>query len=336
LNITVFPVPVPIVFGDATVCQGSNSVYTTQAGYSNYQWQVSAGGNITSGAGTNTIHVHWNGTGSQSVSVMYTNSFGCPPAMPTVLNVTVNPTTAPVITGDNSVCLGTTGVIYTTQPGFNNYQWTVSSGGVITSGAGTNTIMVDWNAVGAQSVSNTFANSFGCQPATPTILGVTVNPIPEQPVITKHNDTLYSSLIVGNQWYRDGNLLAGATGQYYVVDSNGFYTVINTIGECSSILSAPFAYIWISVNELEVSQSFEVYPNPNTGNFNIKITTSKPVEYDIEIYNSLGALEWKEAKVAVDRSYTKHIDLQGLATGVYLVVVRNAEGKMVKKMIVKN
>jgi hypothetical protein len=67
--------PVITIAGPATVCAGTTgNVYTTQAGNTGYTWNVSAGGVITSGAGTSSITVTWNTSGAQTVSVNYSNA----------------------------------------------------------------------------------------------------------------------------------------------------------------------------------------------------------------------------------------------------------------------
>ena len=70
IAITVSQIPVPNISGPDVVCQGTNnSVYTTQAGMTAYNWNVTSGGTITSGLGTNTIAVAWNASGAQTVGV---------------------------------------------------------------------------------------------------------------------------------------------------------------------------------------------------------------------------------------------------------------------------
>ncbi|MBL0057140.1 MAG: beta-propeller fold lactonase family protein [Chitinophagaceae bacterium] len=178
-SVTVNALPVPTISGLASVCVGTtNVIYSTQAGMTGYLWTVSAGGNITAGAGTNTISVTWNTVGAQSVSVNYTNANGCTAATATSKAVTVNALPVPTISGLSSVCVGTTNVTYTTETGMSGYSWSVSSGGNITAGAGTNTISITWNTVGAQSVSVNYNNANGCTAATATSKAVTVTPAP--------------------------------------------------------------------------------------------------------------------------------------------------------------
>jgi hypothetical protein len=179
-NVTVNALPVPTIAGPTSICVGTTgNVYTTQAGMSGYLWSVSAGGLITGGTGTNAITVTWNTAGAQTVSVNYTNANGCTAAAPTVYNVTVNAPPVPTITGQTSMCVNSGYYNYTTETGMLNYVWTVSSGGIINYGSGTYQIQVSWIAGGAQTVSVTYSNGIGCNAITPTVLNVTVNPLPD-------------------------------------------------------------------------------------------------------------------------------------------------------------
>ena len=92
----------------------------------------------------------------------------------------VHPLPVPSISGLASLCVGSSGVVYTTQPGMTNYQWTVSAGGSITAGGTNNSssVTITWNTPGPQSVSINYHNAFGCVAAAATVYPVTVNPLP--------------------------------------------------------------------------------------------------------------------------------------------------------------
>jgi len=181
-------VSTPTLSGPQSPCLGSTSnVYTTQSGSgeTNYAWTVSAGGTITSGGGVNdnTVTVTWNATGAQTVTVNYTSGAGCTAASPAILNIDVKPLPSPTfISGNNNLCAGTTGVVYTTQSGKSLYTWTISTGGTITTGGtpGSNTATVTWITAGSQQISVNYTDSNGCSAESPTDYPVTVNlqPIP--------------------------------------------------------------------------------------------------------------------------------------------------------------
>ena len=97
-------------------------VYSTEAGMTGYTWTITSGGMITSGTGTNSVTVSWNGTGAQTVSVNYANLNGCLAPSPTVYNVTVNAAPTPTITGANTLCVNSGNYAYTTQTETQNHS----------------------------------------------------------------------------------------------------------------------------------------------------------------------------------------------------------------------
>jgi phosphodiesterase/alkaline phosphatase D-like protein len=178
-NVTVYALPVPTIAGPNPSCSNfPGIIYSTQAGMTSYTWSISAGGNITAGPGTNAITVTWTATGAQSVSVNYNNANGCTAVAPVVYPVTVNASPTPTLTGATVVCVNSGYYNYTTEPGMTGYTWSISPGGTITNGAGTNVLQVIWPSTGAQWVRVNYNNASGCQAVNPTQLNVTVNGYP--------------------------------------------------------------------------------------------------------------------------------------------------------------
>jgi len=237
-NVMVIAKPVPTITGLSAICEGTSGVtYTTENFMSGYIWLVSAGGTTTGGFGTNTITVTWNSQGPQTVSVNYINGNGCTAASPTIKNVTVNPRPVPTITGLSSVCAGTTGVIYSTEPSMAAYTWNVSSGGIITSGNTTNTITVSWITPDPGTVSVNYTNGYGCQALSPTAENVTVNPLPAVNLgpdtsICSGQAMTFDGGFCGGCSYKWANLTLGlmniGTGQTYTTGQAGEYMVTKT------------------------------------------------------------------------------------------------------------
>jgi cellobiose-specific phosphotransferase system component IIB len=182
LSVFVDIAPVPSLGGPVVVCQGSaGNVYTTDAGMSNYAWNVSLGGTITAGGGinNNTVTVTWDSAGAQTVDVNYENIGGCTAATPTVLNVTVNPLPVPAISGNDTVCQGSTET-YSTDPGMSNYDWEVSAGGTITGGGdGNDFVAIRWDDIENQTVSVTYEDAIGCAAVSPTVMNIWVSKLPD-------------------------------------------------------------------------------------------------------------------------------------------------------------
>ncbi len=204
-NVTVNPRPSPqINTGLQTVCEATSGViYTTQTEMTGYTWSIPTGGYVTIGGGTSSVNVNWTAAGSQSILLNYTNSYGCTAVSPLNYSVTVNQRPSPTITGGASVCVGTSGVTYTTESGMTGYTWTISSGGTINSGSTSKTISVTWNATGNQSVSVSYTNGFSCPSAYPTLKDVFIKAQPSivtQPVnssVTLNEDASFTVIATG-------------------------------------------------------------------------------------------------------------------------------------------
>lgn len=93
------------------------------------------------------------------------------PCIPETDEVTVSFHQAPAITltGDDEVCSGDEGVVYSTTAGMSSYVWTIS-GGIITAGGNalSNTATVTWGASGVGHISVNYINISGCDADLPT------------------------------------------------------------------------------------------------------------------------------------------------------------------------
>lgn len=338
IAVTVNPLPIPTITGQTSLCVNSGYFYyNTEAGMLNYMWSVSSGGLINYGAGTNQIQVSWLSAGTQTVSVTYTNAFGCSAAMPTVLYITVNPLPgqAGTISGTSTVCAGTNNVSFTVAPVANTayYVWTLPPHAMIVSGTGTNFISVDFADSATSGNISVYGNSI-CGNGLPSPdFSVTVNPIPLTPVITNTGDTLYSSFPNGNQWYMEGIPIIGATTQTYIATQNGYYWDVVTINGCSSDTSN-HKFILITGMEILLASAINVYPVPNDGRFKVFISASSGQSLSISVYNELGLTIYEETNMSIKGSIIRVIDLKQIPCGVYTIVFKNIQNQLVKKIVV--
>jgi hypothetical protein len=125
----------------------------------------------------------------------------------------------PTITGSADICDLLTSQAYSTQTGMTNYVWTVSAGGSITSGSGTNEINVTWNTIGNEAISVSYTNSTGCSPIEPTFFNVNVSTVPTPAgsitgipnVCEGSQGTVYSVPAISNASTYNWSIPAGAT-----------------------------------------------------------------------------------------------------------------------------
>jgi hypothetical protein len=261
-NVTVNALPTPTIAGPALACQGATATYTTQTGMTNYIWTVTAGGNITSGAGTSSITVNWTAVGAQTVTVTYTNI--CAAATPGTYSVTVNSAPVPTIGSTNNPCVGSTNNIYYTESGMTGYVWTVSAGGTIVSGQGTSILNVTWNQIGAQTVSVNYSNASGCSAAQPTVYNIFVNSPPgaagaitgTATVCAGTNGVVYTTTPVVGATSYSWTLTAGAT------IASGFGTTSITVNFGTSAVSGVITVAATNQCGNGPSSTFNVTVNP--------------------------------------------------------------------------
>ncbi|MCX6250432.1 MAG: gliding motility-associated C-terminal domain-containing protein [Bacteroidetes bacterium] len=184
VNVNVLSSTIPAIAGPDSPCAGSTeNVYSTDGGMSNYTWNISPGGVITSGAGTISITVTWISAGPQYVNVIYTDQNGCTAQVPTIYNINVKPLpgAAGNISGPSLLCAGTMGVVYTVSPVANalSYLWSVPIGWTIITGNGTNSITVNFANNASSGTIKVFAiNSCGTgQPSPPFPVSVSAMPV---------------------------------------------------------------------------------------------------------------------------------------------------------------
>ena len=219
-TVLVHPLPVPSISGLATLCAGSSGViYTTQAGMTNYQWTVSAGGTVTAG-GTNTsssVTITWNVPGAQSVSVNYHNANGCTAAAATVYPVTVNPFpgASGIITGTSVLCQGSAGVAYSVGAVANaiSYLWTLVPATAGTISGNTKSITINWAAAFTGNATLTVAGVNNCgNGVSSPVFSIVVNPNPvvSYTICTDSITTLTASPIRLKQGIPLGGTWSGA------------------------------------------------------------------------------------------------------------------------------
>jgi spore coat protein A, manganese oxidase len=153
--------------------------------------------------------------GDPYVSVPFANYF-----INGTCNVKVTP--APSILGPASVCLGSTGVVYSTQAGKSNYVWAVT-GGTITAGGtpSSNSVTVTWDTPGPGSVSVNYTDVNLCTAQNPTVLPVTVNSLPVPTITGPANPTIIGAGITAGQVFTTE---AGMTSYIWTVSSAGTIT----------------------------------------------------------------------------------------------------------------
>ena len=210
----------------------------------------------------------------------------------------------PIILYDDSVCLGSEFTLNAGN-GFLSFLWSDSSS------LQQNTLLPTTTGIYSYWVSTIDTNN--C-PSNSDTISITVLPIPTIPTITQNGSILTSSPNATYQWYLDGSIIPGATGQNITISGNGVYVVVVTDTNGCSAESEP--HIITSVTQLVTSQEIEIYPNPTNNLLYINFkneTIGKDIS--MSIFNSLGQSIFNINIITTNSQYIIPVDY--LPSGIF-------------------
>jgi PKD repeat protein len=140
------------------------------------------------------------------------------------------------------------------------------------------------------------------------------------PLVSNILDTLYSNYSSGNQWFYYYSAIAGATANQYLPTQTGIYQVqVTDTAGCKSEFSLPSSVtLGIQQNDLELRNSYKIYPNPSQGMIHI---SSEVVHFNVavEVLTMTGYLVHKQEIVECSFARPSTINLSHLSKGMYLV-----------------
>lgn len=311
-TVTVNPLPTPsiTVSGSATFCQGGNTTLNSNYAQGN-QWIFN--GNDILGA----VAQSYSPTQSGFYTLFVTDNNSCQ-ATSSAASITVNPSPDATITanGPTTFCQGES--VSLSVSSANSYLWTNTE---------TTQSITVLNS-GNYSVSVTGAN--GCV-STSTQTNVTVHNLPNVPTILQNGNILMSSSSTDNQWYLNGDIIDGATSQFYTVTESGFYSVTVTDNFGCSNSSTPLNVNITGVDSENNYSDINIYPNPTANIFIIEVTLSSNSSIQTEIKNTLGQTIYTFSEKAASGLYKKTIDTN-LAQGIYYLTLQTNEGRTTKKI----
>jgi gliding motility-associated-like protein len=258
VTVNALPVTPTITAGGPTAFCAGGSVTLTSSTGTNYLWSNAA-----------TIQNN-NVTSSGSYTVQITNASGCRSAASVATIVTVNafPVT-PTITADGPTTICADGSVTLTSSAEAIYLW---------SNAAT-TPNINVTSAGSYTVRVT--NASGCQSAASAAIVVTVNALPETPIITAGGPTVFctggsvtltSSAGTSNLWS------TGATTASINVNTSGSYTV--RVTNASGCMSAASAATIVTVNALPLTPTITAGgPTAFCTGGNVTLTSSAGTSY---------------------------------------------------------
>jgi hypothetical protein len=334
-----------------TVCRGGNAIYTVPDDPTvTYSWTYSGqGATITAnndGKGninstdakcnTHSVVVSFSDVATSGIlSVAAVN--GCGSGDPRSISIIVRelPGDAGRIEGLNVICQGAKGIVYTVPEITNatGYVWKVPSGASIVKGENTNSVTVDYSTNAISGIITVQGiKSCGTGKISPELY-VTVNPIPETPVIELSGNILSSSLFTGNQWYLNNEPVKDASSRTIVAAVNGLYFTIVTQNGCASPKSNILDVKLPETKAVLSESDIEMYPVPSKGKFTATVNTGSDELVDIVVFNSSGIKVFEKKNVVITGKTQVPFDLGTVPAGIYYLRFISKKGTVIKTMI---
>jgi len=150
-----------------------------------------------------------------------------------------------------------------------------------------------------------------------------------KPVVTIQGQTLTSSISTGNQWYKDGQIIVGATNSTYNVTASGDYSVKTTSGGCETTSDN---LTMRNTGLEEVTTSSMVYPNPTQGIIAINLPQDVDTSLTgVYLYDTQGRVMLSSEKdLSLLKEGEKSLDLTNFKAGVYILNI--VSGSQVKSI----
>ncbi|MEI6567424.1 MAG: T9SS type A sorting domain-containing protein [Verrucomicrobiota bacterium] len=324
-DLTIHPLPLAVSGIDQEICMGEHVVLGADAKLGNhYLWSSEPAGFVSQLS---------NPEIAPTVSMVYTlvetiDATGCSNTHHTT--VLVKAFFKPEISGQTTLCAETSQVRYATTSILKNYQWTLPEGATIVSGANTNEIYVDFS-LAAISGNVKVSGSTGCGVLSVSDnYAVVVHPVPATPIISAQGHTLTSSRDSGNQWYQNGIPLVNEKEKQLTTPEAGNYNTIVVESGCSSAPSNVINLTQADNSNLELV----VYPNPNQGQFNLRLLTTQTIDVSIVITDITGKKVWELNNISINGVFNTSIDLGGINQGTYMIKLYNDSINEVRKLLI--
>jgi gliding motility-associated-like protein len=200
----------PVLNGPDNPCLGDTVQYCADPdpNAASYTWNLS-GGTIVSGQATDCVEVVWNTDGPTSICATAENGCGVSPETCFDVNVETPPT-APSFDGPLQPCVGDTAMyqITASDPDIVSFDWSLSCGGNIVAGQGTDIITVVWDSTALCQVCVAAFDACSAGPAACIDVDVIAIPTPDAGAdedICGLSYTLNGSIAVGSgTWTASG------------------------------------------------------------------------------------------------------------------------------------
>ncbi len=333
---------------DITTCQGSTVSISQPAAayYSALSWKTSGDGSFSDPTILAPEYIPGSAditAGSALLNLTAVTGNTCPPAYDT-LQLIIHPRPQAALSIAAEVCKGDSTQLTYTLSGTAPYNVVFESGEVRNVPASG---WQEWVKPSNNTIytiqSLTDAN--GCTNIQPVTAGIVVN---AAPLVNLSSDTTLCGNLVLNlsanaqgavsYLWTPGNL----TTPTISIDTAGhglaarLYTVVATASNgCKTTAKSIITFNnCTGIAEMVGNVLFDVYPNPNKGQFAIEFKSSGREDINLRILTASGVIVTDLSKLSVNGSLKKEFDLRNLAAGTYVLILENNKTQITRQLII--
>jgi PKD repeat protein len=197
---------------------------------------------------------------------------------------------------------------------------------------------------GLHTITYTYTDEHGCTNSANQTIGV--NELPQPDLGPDSSFCAGQSVLLdattpnalSYEWYPGGQTTPTIT-----VDTSGFgigehmfIAFVTDINNCTGSDTVMIEFQdCTGIGEAEEISNISIYPNPGQGIFTLQLSTEKPLEINIIVYNNVGVTIYEEDNRMLSGTEKIRIDLSDQPAGIYMLNVYNRNGKWIEKLIIR-
>ncbi|RNC87213.1 MAG: T9SS C-terminal target domain-containing protein [Winogradskyella sp.] len=131
----------------------------------------------------------------------------------------------------------------------------------------------------------------------------------------------------------DDFINANPSGQWVVIAVDQATSDSGTFNEWSLELCTTTTQITLDTDDFELND-FALYPNPNSGDFNLEFNSGSGKDINIDVYDISGKLVYNRSFDPTSR-FNEQISLKNVSSGIYIMKVNDSDKTVTRKLIIE-
>lgn len=342
--------------GSDKICNGDQRIYTVPAVAGiTYDWIAPDGTTITSGQGTNSIHLSFQSgfaNAGDTLKVVATQSCARSAAQKLTIKRKLPAVPADLVQtgGPAKVCIGETRTYTTTGITGLTYIWNVPLGATIVSGQGTNSIQVQFGLFFIYGSQISVSAHNDCGTSNPK--KITVNkrvpavpgPVSGLASVCNGSTHTYSIAAVPQAISYSWSVppLAAIQGTANGTSVNVTFGLLNgnvsvTASSACATSAASSLPIHISCREADFAVADEaivtLFPNPANGVVTLQFDSNSEIDFTVTVKDITGRVLMSNQSTSAKGNNLHEINLADFSTGLYIVTFESAGSQKQLKLV---